>query len=138
MDKDNEDLTKVISITLRTAVVVSMFFIVSGVVLMMIKGGGDGYTLAQISSYNTTAPTTLRSNLVPLSNIPSGIMNLDGIYFISLGLWVLIFTPVIVLISAVIDFVVSKNYLYVLLSAIVLANLTVAIFYIGPYLHLAS
>ena len=34
MDKDNEDLTKVISITLRTAVVVSMFFIVSGVVLI--------------------------------------------------------------------------------------------------------
>ena len=138
MDKNNEDLTRVISITLRAAVIISMFFIVAGAALIMIKGGGDGHTISEISSYNYNSNTTLRSNLVPLSNLPAGIFHLDGIYFIALGLWVLIFTPVIVLISAVMDFVVSKNYLYVLLSAIVLTNLVVAIFYIGPYLHLTS
>ena len=54
MDKNNEDLTKVISITLRAAVVISMFFIVAGATLIMIKGGGDGHTLSEISSYNYT------------------------------------------------------------------------------------
>ncbi|MHB8360695.1 MAG: DUF1634 domain-containing protein [Thermoplasmataceae archaeon] len=138
MDENNEDLTNVISIILRTAVILSMGFIVSGVIMLMINGGGDGHTLSQISSYNTTSPSTLKSNLVPLSNLPEGIISLDGIYFIAMGLWILIFTPVIILISAVIDFVISKNYLYVLLSAIVLTNLTVAIFYIGPYLHIIA
>lgn len=47
-------------------------------------------------------------------------------YFISLGLWVLIFTPITVVVIATVYFAREKNYLYVGMSVVVLFNIFVA------------
>lgn len=92
---------------------------------MFVKGTADNYTLSQLASYENYG-ATLDSSMVPLSQIPAGLLSLDAIYFISLGLWILIFTPVTVVVIATIFFAREKNYLYVTMSVIVLINIFVA------------
>lgn len=96
-----------------------------GIILMFVKGGGDGYTLAQLSSYERYS-ATLNSSLIPLSNIPAGLVSLDAVYFIALGLWVLIFTPITVVVTATVFFIRERNTLYSVMSIIVLANIFIA------------
>ncbi len=113
------DLDIVTSYTLRTGVVLSLLLIVSGVILLFIRNGGMGYSLNYLAHYTQT----LSSSGIPLSQIPQGIASFDGIYYITLGLWVLIFTPITVVFIAIIDFLREKNRLYVAMSIIVLFNI---------------
>ncbi len=108
-----------ISHALRIGVITSMAFIITGVALLFIKNGGYGYDLAQIANYHST----LNSKLILLGNIPKGLMSLDGVYFIATGLWILVFTPISTVVIAFLSFYLTKNKLYIVLSAIVLFNL---------------
>lgn len=116
---DKLDLDLVTSYILRTGVILSIILIVTGIVLMFVRNGGMGYSLAYLSSFKHT----LDSSGIPLSQIPHGLVTLDGIYYIALGLWVLIFTPITVVVMAIVDFAGEKNRLYVAMSIIVLFNL---------------
>ncbi|MEM0155026.1 MAG: DUF1634 domain-containing protein [Thermoplasmataceae archaeon] len=116
------DIYKLISATLRAGVLLSISSLIAGVVLMFVRGGADGYTIQQISYYSTPPPTntTLYSKLIPLNNIFAGIYHLNGAYFVSFGLWVLIFTPITVVFFSLISFVRERNALYIILSSAVL------------------
>lgn len=92
---------------------------------MFVKGSADGYSLSSLANYENYN-ATLNSSLIPLSNIPAGLMSLDSAYYIALGLWMLIFTPITVIVIAVIFFAREKNLLYVVMSLIVLTNIFVA------------
>lgn len=116
----------VISYSLRAGVLSSISLIIIGVLTIFIHNGANGYTLAQIASYHET----LSSSLLPLYMIPYGVTHLDGAYFISLGLWVLIFTPVLVVMIGLISFAIRKNWLYVGMSIFVLFDIFFAIFVI--------
>lgn len=120
------DLDIVTSYILRAGVLTSLFFILFGVILLFVRNGGMGYSLNYLAHYTQT----LGSDKIPLSQIPQGIASLDGIYYITVGLWVLIFTPVTVVFTAILDFLREKNRLYVIMSIIVLFNIFFAIFVI--------
>jgi len=128
MTNKNEpfDQDSVSSYILKTGVISSITLILVGIALLFIKDGGMGYTLSQISSYNVNLH--INSAILNLSKLPSGLYHLDGVYFISLGLWILVFTPVSVVVTAIVAFIWERNKLYVILSAIVLFNLMFAIF----------
>ncbi len=113
------DRDLLISHALRIGVFASMAFIITGVALLFIKNGGNGYDLAQIANYHST----LNSKLILLGHIPEGLMSLDGVYFIATGLWILVFTPISTVVIAFLSFYLTKNKLYIVLSAIVLFNL---------------
>lgn len=113
------DLDLITSYTLRTGVVLSLFFIVTGVLLLFVRNGGMGYSLSTLSNFHGS----FNSEFIPLGGIPAGLASLDGIYYIATGLWVLIFTPISVVFIAIIDFLKEKNKLYVVLSIVVLFNL---------------
>ncbi len=125
-EKEPFDQDTVSSYILKTGVMTSIALILIGMALLFIKDGGMGYTLSEISSYNVKFH--INSAILNLSTLPSGLYHLDGIYFISLGLWVLVFTPVSVVVTAIVAFVWVRNKLYIVLSAIVLFNLVFAIF----------
>lgn len=110
---------------LRIGVNTSIAVILVGIVLMFVKGSADNYTLSQLASFENYN-ATLNSSLVPLSRIPAGLVSLDAIYFISLGLWILIFTPITVVVIATVFFAREKNYLYVAMSIVVLINIFIA------------
>lgn len=113
------DLDLITSYVLRIGVLTSLFFIVAGVLLLFFRNGGFGYSLSYLANYSNT----IGSDKIPLDQIPNGIISLDGIYYITLGLWVLIFTPITVVFSAIIEFSMAKNRLYVIMSIIVLFNI---------------
>lgn len=117
--KDRIDLDLITSYTLKTGVVTSIVLVVIGVILLFTRNGGMGYSLSYLSSFSNT----LSSSGISLSGIPNGIVSLDGIYYITLGLWILIFTPISVVFIAIIDFLQEKNRLYLIMSIIVLFNL---------------
>ncbi len=126
------DQSTVTSYILRTGVYVSLIMLVAGVFLLFVRGGGDSYTLQQIASFN--AESNVNSKILFPSDFFSGLVSLDGLYYISVALWVLIFTPVTVLIDALITYIHQKNRLYVILNSIVLFNLLIAIFLVPRFI----
>lgn len=119
------DRDYITSRVLRIGVNTSIAIIVIGIVLMFVKGSADNYSLSQLASY-TSYSATLNSSMVPLSRIPAGLISLDAVYYIALGLWVLLFTPITVVVIATVFFARERNYLYVAMSVIVLINIFVA------------
>lgn len=119
-------IQEAISLALRVGVSASMAFVVAGVLLIFVTGKADGYSLSELS--NLTAPYTsqLNSSVLDPSGILHGLSILDGAYYITLGLWILVFTPVTVLVISVLEFINGKNYRYVIMSVIVLTNMLVA------------
>lgn len=113
------DLDLITSYTLKTGVISSIALIIAGIILLFTRNGGMGYSLSYLSNFSNT----LSSAGISLSGIPQGIISLDGVYYITLGLWVLIFTPISVVFIAIIDFFREKNKLYLAMSIIVLFNL---------------
>jgi len=130
----NHDDEIIISYFLRAGVIISVSFIVFGVILMFIKNGGDGFTLSQLSSYNFALSHGIDSKSLPLGLIPQGLESLDGLYFITVGLWVLIFTPITVVFIGWISFLEDKNYRYVLMATIVLFNLFFAMLVVPRFI----
>lgn len=92
---------------------------------MFIKGTADSYTLAQLANFDS--PSTLNSSLLPFSGLPAGLLSLDGAYYITLGLWTLLLTPVTVVAILAGFFLKEKNPLYLLLSIVVLIDVAIAI-----------
>ena len=120
------------SYTLRIGVLTSVTFILVGVVLLFVRGGIPGYSLSQVANFNNSS---LNSRLIMLtfSAIGKGLVELNGFYFIALGLWILIFTPISVVVISILIFLDEKNRLYMALAIIVLFNLFFAILVI-PHL----
>ena len=124
------DLDLVTSYTLKTGVVTSIAFILAGTILLFVRNGGMGYSLSYLAHFTQT----LNSSGISLSRIPQGIASLDGVYFITLGLWILIFTPISVVFIAIVDFLREKNRLYVIMSIIVLFNLFFAMLIVPRFI----
>ncbi|AAT43832.1 DUF1634 domain-containing protein [Picrophilus oshimae] len=129
----NHDDEVVISYFLRGGVILSISFILLGVIIIFLRNGGDGFTLSQLANYGYAYSHHIDSKSIPLGDIFHGIGLIDGIYFITLGLWILIFTPITVVIIGWISFFQDKNYLYVAMASIVLFDLFFAMLVIPRY-----
>ena len=137
MEEISQKLINIVSIILKGAVFLSMGSIIIGVILLFVKNGGDGYSLQTLANYsNYSVAKSYSSSIFSPAKTPYGIITLDPIGFISLGLWVLIFTPVSVLFTSLVDYIYNKNKLYVVLTFMVLFNLFTAIFIIPSFVHL--
>lgn len=130
----SKKLNNIVSFILKAAVSLSMACLIIGIVLLFIKNGADGIPLSHFANYQKYS--NVSSAIFSPVKIPEGIITLDPLGFISLGLWVLIFTPVTVLFSSLIEYIYQKNKLYVLLTFLVLFNLFTAIFIIPAFVHL--
>ncbi len=120
------DFQDLISVVLRAGVLSSIFFVVFGVVLIFVTGKADGYPLSQLSNLQDPVSAQLNSSMLNPANIIHGIAVLDGAYYIALGLWILVFTPITVVVISLFYFLRNSNYRYVIMSVIVLVNLMVA------------
>jgi uncharacterized membrane protein len=133
----SKKLTEVVSYILKVAVFLSIGLLIIGLILMFIKNGADGYSLKALANYQDYSVAKHYSSIIfSPDKIPEGIITLNPIGFISLGLWVLIFTPVSVLFSSLVDYIYTKNKLYVLLTSLVLFNLFTAILIVPAFVHL--
>lgn len=105
---------ELISWSLRIGVYLAGTIIVLGLVLLFLTGR-SGYPAG-------TFPSTVREAL-------SGSLSLKPAAIISLGLMLLILTPVFRVAASIILFLREKDYLYSLITVVVLAILLVGLFF---------
>ncbi len=117
-------MENLISLELRAGVLLSITLIAIGVALIFVNGTSNGYTLSEIAATNSTINS---AGFGALSVIYS-IGNFQGIDFIFLGLIVLLLTPIVRVVLSILFFMEEKNWLYVVITLIVLFNLLFAIF----------
>ncbi len=119
----NFDDTMVVSHFLRGGSILSVMFIISGIIILFVKREGDGFTLQQIASYSYSLTHGIDSKNFPTSDIIQGVFSLDGIYFVALGLWLLIFTSISVVVVRLVWFAANKDKKFVIITLVVLFNL---------------
>ena len=69
----NFDDTMVVSHFLRGGSILSVLFIVSGIILLFVKREGDGFTLQQIASYSYSLAHGIDSKDIPTNSIIQGV-----------------------------------------------------------------
>ncbi len=130
MQEDSESgvdlkFDRYVSIALRAGVILSISLVILGSSIVMIHNGIIPVQSGVLTSVDSNVNTN--SGSVHLSDIAVGVMHLSGMYIIALGLWVLIFTPIAIVVIALVNFAFRGNRLYVVMSSIVLFNLFFAL-----------
>jgi uncharacterized membrane protein len=107
---------------LITGVIISGALILFGGVYYLTQ---SGFSKPEFHSFNSE-PSGLRS----IRQIFNGFIHFDSLSIIQMGLLLLIATPVARVAFAVIAFLFEKDYLYVIISIIVLSILIYSIFHV--------
>ena len=108
---------------LITGVIVSGTLILAGGIYYLLQ---EGLSLPHFKTFRGVA-----SNLKSVKQIFTGFIHLESLSIIQMGLLLLIATPIARVIFSVIGFLFEKDYLYVLISLIVLAIIGYSIFSIA-------
>ncbi|MEO6894378.1 MAG: DUF1634 domain-containing protein [Ginsengibacter sp.] len=114
------DIESVMGRLLITGVIISGSLILFGGVYYLIQ---KGFSIPHYKTF-VGEPSNLRS----VKQIIKGVIQFDSLSIIQLGLLLLIATPISRVIFSVIGFSVEKDYLYVIISLIVLAIIAYSIF----------
>ena len=112
------DMQFIIGWILRGGVVVSMAIVAIGGILFIYR---HGHSIPDYSTFKGT-PGFISSP----KGVFEGVLHLKGQAIIQFGIALLIATPVLRVIFAAIGFVLEKDYLYTLISLIVLLIITVS------------
>lgn len=113
------DIEAVMGRLLITGVIISGTLILLGGIFYLIQ---HGFSIPHFKTF-TGEPSNLRS----VGQIVKGFVHLDSLSIIQMGLLLLIATPIARVIFAVIGFFIERDFLYVLISLIVLAIITYSI-----------
>jgi uncharacterized membrane protein len=114
------DIESVMGRLLITGVIISGSLILVGGIYYLIE---KGFSIPQYKTF-IGEPSHLRS----VKEIIKGVVHLNSLSIIQLGVLLLIATPVSRVIFSVIGFFFEKDYLYVIISLIVLAIIAYSIF----------
>ncbi|CAN5528653.1 DUF1634 domain-containing protein [soil metagenome] len=120
----------IISTLLRTGVVSSLAIIMIGAILLYVRHpdySTDPTLLPPLTTYGAPFPHSLRDVL-------SGLIALQGQAIISLGLLILIATPVMRVAISIVAFAIQRDYLFVGITCLVLTLLGLS-FLIGHFSH---
>jgi uncharacterized membrane protein len=112
------DMQIAIGWILRIGVIVSMVVVFIGGVLFIYRHGHS------VPNYHTF--TKIPDFISEPRGILLGVLNFKGQAIIQLGIILLVATPVLRVIFAAIGFLIEKDYLYVLISVIVLLIITIS------------
>jgi uncharacterized membrane protein len=114
------DMESVMGTLLITGVIISAALVVFGGIIYLYQ---NGFSYPHFKTFRSE-PSSLRS----VKQIIKGAGQLDSLSIIQFGLLLLIATPVSRVIFSIIGFLFEKDYLYVIISLIVLIILAYSIF----------
>ncbi|MGN6194372.1 MAG: DUF1634 domain-containing protein [Ginsengibacter sp.] len=114
------DMESVMGTLLITGVIISAALVIFGGIIYLYQ---NGFSYPHFKTFRSE-PSSLRS----VKQIIKGVVHLDSLSIIQLGLLLLIATPVSRVIFSIIGFLFEKDYLYVIISLIVLIILAYSIF----------
>ena len=123
------DVNSIVSKVLRYGVIVSAAVIAIGVLLLVIGTRTPNYpdSLTNLIQANYGRPS------LNLYSLLYGVVHLKGGYLIQLGLLILLATPLIRVATSLVLFAASRDFLYVVVTLIVLVVLILSVFVVGPY-----
>lgn len=108
----DKDIQQLIGKQLRVGVVTSSIIVLIGGVIYLIRHGHEQPSYSDF--------TGVREGLTNLPGIWQGVLENKGMNIIQLGVVLLIATPIIRIAFSVIAFLLEKDYLYVVLTLVVL------------------
>jgi uncharacterized membrane protein len=114
------DIEAVMGRLLITGVIISGTLILFGGIYYLIQ---HGFSIPHFKTFRGE-PSNLRS----VKQIINGVIHFDSLSIIQLGILLLIATPISRVIFSVVGFLFEKDYLYVLISLIVLGIIAYSIF----------
>ena len=117
------DIESVMGKLLITGVIISGAVVLFGAVCYLYQTGSS------LPHYKTF--TGELSGLRSVRQILTGVMHFDSLAIIQLGLVLLIATPIARVVFSVVGFFVEKDYLYVIISLLVLAIISFSILSVG-------
>jgi uncharacterized membrane protein len=117
--QEDERLDKVVSVVLRSGVITA-----AALVLM----GGIGF----LAAHGSTPPDYRKfhpppAGLISLHGVLHGAATADPLYIIQLGILILIATPILRVLTCAAGFTLERDWLYALVSLIVLTLLLVSV-----------
>lgn len=114
------DLNRSVGNLLRLGVILSVVISIIGSIKLFL----EGFTMPK----NYSSLTTGSSSEKVWSQFWYSLCKGEGMAIIQLGILVLIFTPLMRIIFALIGYLKEKDYMYVIISSIVLAIMTISFF----------
>ena len=122
------DFNAVIGNVLRYGVIISSALVGIGVILILAGDKSPNFpsNLSQLISSDYGKPTLNFSVLV------GGVLSLNPIFIIELGLLILLATPIVRVGASILLFAAEKDMIYVALTVFVLVVLLFSIFIVGP------
>lgn len=124
MQKDakniDEKLNDLISILLRTGVILSVIIIIAGMAVGMINKE------ISFSNFTLFEPT---NSIEIFKTFFTGLKSFNSIAIIQLGLFIMILTPILRLIMAFVGYLFEKDYLYSFISFLVLTVIAMSFFF---------
>lgn len=110
---DARDMEMFIGRMLRTGVVTASLICIVGGVMYIFRQGGAAADYSQFAG----APESLRG----LTGILQGLLKLEPLAIVQLGVVVLLATPILRVTFSILAFLIEKDYMYVVITCIVLA-----------------
>ena len=122
------DFNAIIGNVLRYGVIISSALVGTGVILILVSDKSPNFpsVLSQLISSDYGRPTLNFSILV------AGVLSLNPIFVIQLGLLILLATPIVRVAASILLFAAEKDMIYVALTVFVLVVLLFSIFIVGP------
>lgn len=119
------DIQILVSRTLRWGVSIACIVAFAGGTLFLVRHGGEAFNLAQYQgfSYAGTQPVdhAALTDYTTLGGILTGFVNFTAVGWIQTGVLLLILTPVMRVTLSLLDFVRERDWLYAIITAVVLA-----------------
>jgi uncharacterized membrane protein len=112
------DMQAVIGWILRIGVIISMLIVVIGGVFFVRR---HGHSIPNFHKFNNIPPF-----IRDPAGVFDGVVHLKGQAIIQLGIMLLIATPVMRVVFAIIGFLLEKDYLYTLISLVVLSIILIS------------
>jgi len=113
------DLQQLIGNTLRWGVTIACTIAAIGGVIYLVQHGSE--PMPDYTTFSYTDPACHPADYTTVDGIFSGIFSMNARSWIQLGVVALILTPVMRVILSLFDFIQERDWLYSLISAIVLS-----------------
>lgn len=117
-------LELVLSSILKIGTIISIGLIILGMTLLFIRGDSLGYPVdILVDPY-----TPVNTGILDYSMVYRGLIMLEGLSIILLGLIIMVATPILRIILGILVFIFEKDGVYVLVATITLVLILSAIF----------
>lgn len=117
----NKDVQLILGTLLRVGVLLSSAVILFGGIVFIFSQANEVVSFAEFKPEKT--------NFSTISNILEGLKTFDGLAIIQFGVLLLIFTPIARVVFSIFSFLIEKDYMYVLIGAIVLCVIITSLYF---------